>query len=77
MRSKATLLTPTTPSGDYVGLRTASAMTGIPESTLRSYAATGKVAAYRTPSRRLWFKPSDLDALYVPVVPKHQPTPED
>jgi hypothetical protein len=76
MRSKA-LLTPDNPSGDFIGLRAASQLSGIPESTLRSYAATGKVAAYRTPSRRLWFKIRDLDALYVPVVPKPQPHQED
>ncbi len=62
--------TPSTPeAGDYVGLRAASKLSGIPESTLRSYARSGQIRAYRTPSRRLWFKPSDLAGLFAPVVP--------
>jgi hypothetical protein len=57
------------PTGEYEGLRTASARSGIPQSTLRHYVASGRVPAYRTPSRRLWFRPADIDALFTPVVP--------
>jgi len=57
------------PHGAYIGLRAGSAMSGIPESTLRAYVASGRVPVYRTPSRRLWFRPADIDALFTPVVP--------
>jgi len=58
------------PHGDYEGLRATSARFGIPQSTLRAYVASGRVAAYRTPSGRLWFKPTDVDKLFTPVTPK-------
>lgn len=71
MQPTATLKTRATPTGEYVGLKDASDLTGIPESTLRAYVASGRLTGYRIPSRRLWFKPSDLDGLYVKVEPKH------
>jgi predicted site-specific integrase-resolvase len=60
---------PKTAGAQYIGIQAASKRTGIPTSTLRGYVARGRLTAYRTPSRKLWFLPDDLDQLFTKVTP--------
>ena len=56
-------------SGEFIGLREATAQYGIPYSTLRGYVSTGRLRAFKTPNRKVWIRPADVAALFIPVEP--------
>jgi helix-turn-helix, Psq domain len=57
-------------SGEFIGLRQATGQYGIPYSTLRSYVSDGRLPAFKTPNRKVWIRPADVAALFIPIDPK-------
>jgi predicted site-specific integrase-resolvase len=51
-------------------LREATAQFGIPYSTLRAYVSSGKLAGFKTPNRKVWIRPADVAALFIPIDPQ-------
>jgi predicted site-specific integrase-resolvase len=57
-------------SGEFIPLRKAPAEYGIPYSTLRSYISDGRLPAFKLPNRKVFIRPADVAALFIPVEPK-------
>jgi excisionase family DNA binding protein len=55
----------------YVDLRTVTARTGIAYSTLRQWISSGDLKAYRLPGNQIRVRVEDVQAMFVPVQPKH------
>lgn len=58
--------------GEFIGLNEVMRRwPGLAYSSLRAYIRSGRLPAFRTPSGKLWVRPTDVAALFTPV----QPTP--
>ncbi len=62
---------------ERLGLRAAADYSGLPYSTLRAYISDGSLPAMKTRNGRVWVKRTALEALFVPIEVKHQPTQKD
>ena len=47
--------------GEYIGLLAAVQRYGIPYSSLRAWVRAGIIPSWRTPNRRIWLRPSDIE----------------